>query len=100
MSEVREHFNRTLLPLEGIPGGKLLENPKVGDQVRNLYSVNNIGLVVEVLPENRCKVLWVEYHDPYSQLIGEPGYFYSPNIPLQVTLPGELERISIDLKVE
>ena len=68
MSEVREHHNRTLLPLEGIPGGKLLQNPQVGDQVRNLYSVNNIGLVVEVLPENRCKVLWVEYHDPLKPL--------------------------------
>jgi len=82
MSEVREHYNRTLLPLEGIPGGKLLENPQVGDQVRNLYSVDNIGLVVEVLPENRCKVLWVEYENP--------------NV---VYLPGELKQISIDLKV-
>ena len=98
MSEVREHYNRTLLPLDGIPGGKLLQNPQVGDQVRNLYSVDNIGLVVEVLPENRCKVLWGEYHDPYSGLI-DKGYFYSPNIPLTVTLPGELERISIDLKL-
>ena len=82
MSEVREHFNRTLLPLDGIPGGNLLENPKVGDQVRNLYSVNNIGLVVEVLPENRCKVLWGEYENPNM-----------------VYLPGELNRISIELKL-
>ncbi len=82
MSEVREHHNRTLLPLEGIPGGKLLQNPKVGDQVRNLYSVDNIGLVVEVLPENRCKVLWVEYENP--------------NV---VYLTGELDHISVDLKV-
>jgi hypothetical protein len=43
--------------------------------------------------------LWEKYDDPYSNLIGEPGYFYSPNIPLQVTLPGELNQISIDLKV-
>ena len=99
MSEVREHYNRTLLPLDGIPGGNLFENPQVGDQVRNLYSVNNIGLVVEIISQNKCKVLWGEYHDPYSRLVGEPGYFYSPNIPLTVTLPGELNQISIDLKV-
>ena len=76
-------------------------NPElqVGDQVRNLYSVNNIGLVVEIISQNECKVLWEKYDDPYSNLIGEPGYFYSPNIPLTVTLPGELKRISVDLKV-
>jgi hypothetical protein len=95
MSEVREHYTSTLLSLDN----KMNPEPQVGDQVRNLYSVNNIGLVVEIISQNKCKVLWGEYHDPYSNLIGEPGYFYSPNIPLQVTLPGELNQISIDLKV-
>ena len=95
MSEVREHYNSTLLSLDN----KMNPEPQVGDQVRNLYSVNNIGLVVEIISQNKCKVLWGEYHDPYSRLVGEPGYYYSPNIPLTVTLPGELNQISIDLKV-
>ena len=95
MSIIKEHYNSTLLSLDN----KMNPEPQVGDQVRNLYSINNLGLILKVLPENRCSVLWEKYDDPYSNLIGEPGYFYSPNIPLQVTLPGELNQISIDLKV-
>ena len=96
MSIIKEHYNSTLLSLDN----KMNPELQVGDQVRNLYSINNLGLILKVLPENRCSVLWEKYDDPYSQLIGEPGYFYSPNIPLQVTLPGELNQISVDLKVE
>lgn len=73
--------------------------PQVGDMVRNWYQSKQVGLVVEVIDRVQSKVLWGEYHDPYSGLIGEPGYFYSPNIPLTVTLPGELNQISVDLKV-
>lgn len=100
MSIIKEHYNSTLLPLDGIPGEKLLDDPQPGDQVRNLYSINNLGLILKVLPGDRCSVLWEKYDDPYSNLIGEPGYYYSPNIPLQVTLPGELNQITVDLKVE
>lgn len=96
MSIIKEHYNSTLLSLDN----KMNPELQVGDQVRNLYSVNNIGLVVEIISQTKCKVLWGEYHDPYSNLIGEPGYYYSPNIPPQVTLPGELKQISVDLKVE
>jgi hypothetical protein len=96
VSIIKEHYNSTLLSLDN----KMNPEPQVGDQVRNLYSINNLGLILKVLPENRCSVLWEKYDDPYSNLIGEPGYFYSPNIPLTVTLPGELKQISIDLKVE
>jgi len=96
MSIIKEHYNSTLLSLDN----KMNPELQVGDQVRNLYSINNLGLILKVLPENRCSVLWEKYDDPYSQLIGEPGYFYSPNIPLTVTLPGELNQISVDLKVE
>ena len=95
MSIIKEHYNSTLLSLDN----KMNPELQVGDQVRNLYSINNLGLILKVLPENRCSVLWEKYDDPYSNLIGEPGYFYSPNIPLQVTLPGELNQISVDLKV-
>jgi len=95
VSIIKEHYNSTLLSLDN----KMNPELQVGDQVRNLYSINNLGLILKVLPENRCSVLWEKYDDPYSNLIGEPGYFYSPNIPLQVTLPGELNQISIDLKV-
>lgn len=95
MSIVKEHYNSTLLSLDN----KMNPELQVGDQVRNLYSINNLGLILKVLPENRCSVLWEKYDDPYSNLIGEPGYFYAPNIPLQVTLPGELNQISVDLKV-
>jgi hypothetical protein len=95
MSIIKEHYNSTLLSLDN----KMNPELQVGDQVRSLYSINNLGLILKVLPENRCSVLWEKYDDPYSQLIGEPGYFYSPNIPLTVTLPGELNQISIDLKV-
>jgi len=95
MSKVKEHNNSTLLSLDN----KLNPEPQVGDMVRNFYKSSQIGVVIEVIDKVQSKVLWGEYHDPYSGLIGEPGYFYSPNIPLQVTLPGELNRISIDLKV-
>lgn len=95
MSIIKEHYNSTLLSLDN----KMNPEPQVGDQVRNLYSINNLGLILKVLPGDRCSVLWEKYDDPYSNLIGEPGYFYSPNIPLTVTLPGELNQISIDLKV-
>ena len=96
MSKVKEHNNSTLLSLDN----KLNPEPQVGDMVRNFYKSSQIGVVIEVIDRVQSKVLWGEYHDPYSGLIGEPGYYYSPNIPLQVTLPGELDRISIDLKVE
>ena len=95
MSKVKEHNNSTLLSLDN----KLNPEPQVGDMVRNFYKSSQIGVVIEVIDKVQSKVLWGEYHDPYSGLIGEPGYFYSPNIPLQVTLPGELNRLSIDLKV-
>jgi hypothetical protein len=95
MSIIKEHYNSTLLSLDN----KMNPELQVGDQVRNLYSINNLGLILKVLPENRCSVLWEKYDDPYSNLVGEPGYFYSPNIPLTVTLPGELNHISIDFKV-
>ena len=95
MSKVKEHNNSTLLSLDN----KLNPEPQVGDMVRNFYKSSQIGVVIEVIDKVQSKVLWGEYHDPYSGLIGEPGYFYSPNIPLTVTLPGELERISIDLKL-
>ena len=96
MSQVKEHNNSTLLSMDN----KMNPEPQVGDLVRNWYQSKQVGLVVEVIDRVQSKVLWGEYHDPYSGLIGEPGYYYSPNIPLQVTLPGELDRISIDLKVE
>jgi len=95
MSKVKEHNNSTLLSLDN----KLNPEPQVGDMVRNFYKSSQIGVVIEVIDKAHSKVLWGEYHDPYSGLIGEPGYYYSPKIPLQVTLPGELDRISIDLKV-
>jgi hypothetical protein len=95
MSKVKEHNNSTLLSMDN----KMNPEPQVGDMVRNFYKSSQIGVVIEVIDKVQSKVLWGEYHDPYSGLIGEPGYFYSPNIPLQVTLPGELNRISIDLKV-
>ena len=95
MSKVKEHNNSTLLSLDN----KLNPEPQVGDMVRNFYKSSQIGVVIEVIDKVQSKVLWGEYHDPYSGLIGEPGYYYSPKIPLQVTLPGELDRISIDLKV-
>lgn len=95
MSQVKEHNNSTLLSMDN----KMNPEPQVGDLVRNWYQSKQVGLVVEVIDRVQSKVLWGEYHDPYSGLIGEPGYFYSPNIPLQVTLPGELNHISIDLKV-
>ena len=95
MSKVKEHNNSTLLSLDN----KLNPEPQVGDMVRNFYKSSQIGVVIEVIDRVQSKVLWGEYHDPYSGLIGEPGYFYSPNIPLQVTLPGELKQISIDLKL-
>ena len=95
MSKVKEHNNSTLLSLDN----KLNPEPQVGDMVRNFYKSSQIGVVIEVIDKVQSKVLWGEYHDPYSGLIGEPGYYYSPNIPLQVTLPGELDHISIDLKV-
>jgi hypothetical protein len=66
--------------------------------VRNWYQSKQVGLVVEVIDKVQSKVLWGEYHDPYSGLI-DKGYFYAPYIPLAVTLPGELNHISIDLKV-
>ena len=95
MSKVKEHNNSTLLSLDN----KLNPEPQVGDMVRSFYKSSQIGVVIEVIDKVQSKVLWGEYHDPYSGLIGEPGYYYSPKIPLQVTLPGELDRISIDLKV-
>ena len=95
MSKVKEHNNSTLLSLDN----KMNPEPQVGDMVRNFYKSSQIGVVIEVIDRVQSKVLWGEYHDPYSGLIGEPGYFYSPNIPLQVTLPGELKQISIDLKL-
>ena len=95
MSKVKEHNNSTLLSMDN----KMNPEPQVGDLVRNWYQSKQVGLVVEVIDRVQSKVLWGEYHDPYSGLIGEPGYFYAPYVPLQVTLPGELKQISIDLKV-
>lgn len=95
MSQVKEHNNSSLLSMDN----KMNPEPQVGDMVRNWYQSKQVGLVVEVIDRVQSKVLWGEYHDPYSGLIGEPGYFYSPNIPLTVTLPGELNQISVDLKV-
>ena len=95
MSQVKEHNNSTLLSLDN----KLNPEPQVGDMVRNFYQSSQIGVVIEVIDRVQSKVLWGEYHDPYSGFIGEPGYFYSPKIPLQVTLPGELDRISFELKL-
>jgi hypothetical protein len=94
MSQVKEHNNSTLLSMDN----KMNPEPKVGDLVRNWYQSKQVGLVVEVIDKVQSKVLWGEYHDPYSGLI-DKGYFYAPYIPLAVTLPGELNHISIDLKV-
>jgi hypothetical protein len=96
MSVTREHNNSTLLSMDN----KMNPEPGVGDLVRNFYNSSQIGVVIEVIDRVQSKVLWGKYSDPYSGLIGEPGYFYSPHIPLTVTLPGELNYISIDLKVE
>ena len=57
MSIIKEHYNSTLLSLDN----KMNPELKVGDQVRNLYSINNLGLILKVLPENRCSVLWEKY---------------------------------------
>ena len=57
MSIIKEHYNSTLLSLDN----KMNPELQVGDQVRNLYSINNLGLILKVLPENRCSVLWEKY---------------------------------------
>ena len=81
MSGVKEHNNSTLLSFDN----KMNPEPQVGDMVRNFYQPNQIGVVIEVIDRVQSKVLWSEYYDPYSRLIGEPGYYYSPYVPLQVT---------------
>ena len=57
MSIIKEYYNSTLLSLDN----KMNPELQVGDQVRNLYSINNLGLILKVLPENRCSVLWEKY---------------------------------------
>lgn len=90
MSQVKEHNNSTLLSMDN----KMNPEPQVGDLVRNWYQSKQVGLVVEVIDRVQSKVLWGEYHDPYSGLIGEPGFFYSP---LNV-IPAYLDHMCKDVK--
>jgi len=69
MNKIREHFNNTLLPLES---DIQVTDPQPGDLVRNLWNKGDIGVVVEKIDENGVKVLWGEFHDPYSGFIGSP----------------------------
>ena len=69
MSEIKEHWNSTLLAMEG----KLGRDLRVGDMVRNFYSHKDVGLVVERIDENNCKVLWGKYVDPWVGYVGGGG---------------------------
>lgn len=85
MGEVREHYNSTLLDMDG----GLNPEPKVGEMVRNIYKHTQVGVVVKVLSRLKSNVLWAAYSNPWKQ-----NFFDQ-----KITLPGELNYISIDLKV-
>lgn len=70
MSQIREHLNNTLLPLEG--DYLAVINPQPGDMVRYFMAPNSIGVVVEKIDKNGVKVLWNDFHDNFESTFRNP----------------------------
>ncbi len=88
MSKLGEYHTNSLVNNDNQPFQETPIPP--GTLVRYHTSFyTSLGTVVNFNPQNNMvTVLWAD-----------PPNITSPQIPLQVTLPGELDRISIDLKL-
>ncbi len=93
MSEIRKMLVSALLTSDGKFIDNL-ENIKVGDLVRWLYS-SSLGTVVEIIDKNNVRVLFGEFSNPFDGILGAPRIPYN-NIartmfPVQQMPRGALE---------
>lgn len=68
MSEIRNMLVSALLTSDG-KFIDVVENIKVGDLVRWLYS-SSLGTVVEIIDKNNVRVLFGEFSNPFDGILG------------------------------